>query len=368
MKSLLKIGIIHPNFDVIGGAEQTTISLLNALTNTRHNITLYTTTKSINIPDKIKICHVNKKSFPVGWNLQRLLDNKKLFKKAENEELLFISSGNLALTKTKKTILVYCHSTFEPELRKIQTKKSGLFSIYHNYIKKQLEIQLQLLQKANVQLITNSSYTKEKIKELFKKESNIIFPPVKIEKNNVENSKKLQVVTIARYSPEKNLEFNLKVMENLNIPYKMFGNAKASSQLRYYNNLLRAVKNKKQVKLFCNLERDLIEKHLGSSKVYFQSSKETFGISVVESIAAGCIPIVPNNTANKESVPIEELRYKENDENDAKKKIEYALKGNFDKHLIELQEYIKKFSEENFQKNIISYLSKFEKTNNNDFK
>ena len=80
----MKIGIIHPNLDIVGGAEQTTISLLNALTKTNHNITLYTTTKSINIPHKIKICHINKNSFPIGWNLQRLLDIKKTNIKNEN--------------------------------------------------------------------------------------------------------------------------------------------------------------------------------------------------------------------------------------------------------------------------------------------
>jgi len=91
-------------------------------------------------------------------------------------------------------------------------------------------------------------------------------------------------------------------------------------------------------------------------------------MAVIEGIARGCIPIVPDNTANKETVPIDELRYKENDKNDAKKKVEAAISGDYDKHLKELQQHIKKFSEEIFQKNIISYLSKFEKNNYDSFK
>ncbi|AFS81869.1 hypothetical protein NSED_00285 [Candidatus Nitrosopumilus sediminis] len=92
---------------------------------------------------------------------------------------------------------------------------------------------------------------------------------------------------------------------------------------------------------------------MNNSKVYFHCSNETFGISVVESIAAGCIPIVPNTTAHKETVPKDDLRYKENDENDAKMKIEAALRGDFDKYLHELQEHIKKFSEENFHQSFL---------------
>jgi hypothetical protein len=83
---------------------------------------------------------------------------------------------------------------------------------------------------------------------------------------------------------------------------------------------------------------------------------------------AGCIPIVPDNTANRETVPINELRYKENDKNDAKKKIESALRNDFDKYLLKLQLHAKTFSEENFQKNIINYLSEFEKKNRNNLK
>ncbi len=357
----MKIGIIHPYFDVIGGAEITTISLLDALKDTSHAVTLYTTTKNIKIPSGIEICYVDRTSFPFAWSLQRILEIRKLFKKTKNEDLLFIASGNLVLTNTKKTVIIHCHSTFESELKNSQKKYSGYHAIYHNYIKKQLENQLKLLKKSTVHLVIDSNYAKEKISDLFKKEGEVIFPPVKIKENKIKNIEKTGIITIARFSPEKNLNFNLNVMKNIEAPYKIFGNAVFSTQTNYYEQILNISKTKKHIELFCNVDRNLIENYLNSSKVYFQSSIEVFGISVIEGIMAGCIPIVPNNSGNKETVPIEELRYKENDVNDAKIKIVKALKGDFDKYLIELQEHVKKFSEENFQKNMINYLSKFEK-------
>ena len=38
----MKIGIIHPSFEMIAGAEKTTLSLLEGLKKTNHTTTLYT--------------------------------------------------------------------------------------------------------------------------------------------------------------------------------------------------------------------------------------------------------------------------------------------------------------------------------------
>ena len=77
----------------------------------------------------------------------------------------------------------------------------------------------------------------------------------------------------------------------------------------------------KNVTLLKNIPRNKLVSILNRAKVYFHCSRETFGISIIEGIAAGCIPIVPDNSAHKETVPFEELRYRENDANDAKNKI-----------------------------------------------
>ena len=61
--------------------------------------------------------------------------------------------------------------------------------------------------------------------------------------------------------------------------------------------------NYKKIHLLKNMERSYLVEKMNTSKVYFHCSKETFGISIVESISAGCIPIVPNNSAHKETVP-----------------------------------------------------------------
>ena len=361
----MKIGVIHPFLDILGGAEQTTYSLLDVLKDSkRHKVTLYTTTPNIVIPNQIRVTCIKKNTFPVGWRLQRILEVKKIFKKAKDEDILFVSSGGLTLEDVKNPVVVYCHSTFEIPQNSGKNNSVNLSRIYHDRIERYRRDQLKILEKPSVHLIANSNYTKEKIKEMFGTESKVIFPPIRINQNKLKDQKRTGVITVARFSPEKNLEFNLNVAKKINATYKIFGNAKFATQLNYYNHLLKKIETQEQINFFCNVDRKTIEDSLYASKVYFQSSKETFGIAVIEGIMAGCIPIVPDNTANKETVPIADLRYHEDDAKDAQEHVKHALNGDFDIYLDELQANAEKFSEAQFQKNIMEYLDEFEKTMN----
>ena len=271
----------------------------------------------------------------------------------------------MLLEDTKNPVIIYCHSTLNPAQKNLKTGNSAILSrIYHNYIKKHQRDQLEILDRSSVHLIANSNYTKEKIKETLGKESRVIFPPIKMEQNKRKDEKRTGVITVARFSPEKNLEFSLNAVGKMDTTYKVFGNAKLAVQFSHYNYLLEKSKNKKQITFFCNADRKLIEDSLCESKVYFQSSEETFGISVIEGIRAGCIPIVPDNTANKETVPISDLRYREDDTKDAEEHVRRALNGDFDRYLGELQVNAEEFSEARFQKDVMEYLDGFEKTMN----
>jgi len=324
----MKIGIIHQSLDVIGGSEQITLSLLDMLGETEFEVTLYTTSKDVKIPDGVKKKIVKRRSFPIGWKLQRILEINSLFDAAKNEDLILVMGGNLAISKVKKPTLIFCNSNFETEINYVKSKSFGIFRAYHSFVKKQIQGQLELLKSPLVKIIANSIYTKEKIKGSIGKNSIVIYPPVRLEKMDPKESKK-GIITVARYSPEKNLEFAVNVLREMNVQCKIFGSASYKTQFEIYNSLLKLAKGK-NIKLFCNEKREFIEKSLYQAKVYFQSSKETFGISVVEGIMAGCIPIVPDNSAHKETVPFKELRYKENDVEDAKNKIQSAINGEFD--------------------------------------
>ncbi|MDE2588244.1 MAG: glycosyltransferase [Patescibacteria group bacterium] len=208
------------------------------------------------------------------------------------------------------------------------------------------------MQGDKIKLISNSNYTRKIIKDLTQKDSAVIYPPVDIKKFSkwFDHPKENKIITLSRFSPEKNLKFAIQVIKSGNYEYELIGNAKFESQVGLYNELKNTT-DSTNISIYCNLSNMEIEKLLGSAKVYFHPSKETFGISVVEAISAGCIPIVPDDFAFVETVPVDILRFK--DKEDANNKIKNALEGKYDHLRTMLKQHIEKFSVENFQKELL---------------
>ena len=357
----MNIGIVHPFLDLLGGAEQTTKHLVQGLDNCGYKITLYTLTDScVDIGSNIK--HLKKRLFPSNRILFRIYNVNHIFKTIKDQDIIILSSGDLTIPSIpfEKDLIIYCHSTFEFESRNRQNKVQNKLNIYKRIIKNHVSKRVDQLNTSHFTYIANSIYTKNKLKELFNIDSRVIYPPV--DYAAIHNTQRTNVITIARYSPEKNLEFNIQVMKDTQFAhntYQIIGNSNILYQQKYFEQLKEMSQNHTHVHLLLNISRERLEDKLNSAKVYFSTSKETFGVSVVESIMAGCIPIVPDNTANIETVPIPELRYPEDDIGMARKKIKCAISGEYDKYLPKLQEHVKQFTPDNFIKNISQYIKNY---------
>ena len=354
----MRIGIIHPFFDVMGGAEHTTLSLIEKLKSTQNIITLYTVEPpTISETENFKFHLIKKMSLPTLWRYQRMKEVKKIFNESQNNDIVIVMGGGLLLEKTNANkMLIYCHSTFTEEDNFSRASFSGVKGIYSRILQNNVKNSISSMSDKNVRLVTNSEYTRNEIKKRFDKDSTVIYPPVNIDKflKSFDIMKQKNVITISRYSPEKKLEDAIDITKSSGLSYILIGNAKYSSQLRLFK-MLKSRSDQSNISLHCNLSYPETEKLLVSSKVYFHTSKETFGISVIESIAAGCIPIVPDNSAHKETVPFEELRY--NGKDDAVQKLQNAMSGKYDHLRNDLKNHIQKFSAESFQKKMLEQIN-----------
>lgn len=343
---------------MLGGAEITTIHLLRALKETNNFITLYTVNPpQIQEAQNFKIHTIPFHSFPLFWKYQRIKEEKQLFQDSNSEDVIFVGSGGLTLHESKtKKMIVYCHSTFEGEYKFAHGKVSGIKSAYQKIIQKEMKKSLQVMQDPKVKMITNSKYTSQLILKLFQKESIVIYPPVDITRYSkwTDHPKEHKILVLSRYSPEKNLEFVIDTVKDLDTSCKIIGTAKFKLQIELYEKLNKI--KSRNVELLCNVSKDEIDRSISSTKVYFHPSKETFGISVVESIAAGCVPIVPDNSAHKETVPFGNLRYKPDDPKDARDHVVKAINGDFDEYIPKLQQHIKIFDVSNFKKKVVEQI------------
>lgn len=353
----MNIGVIHGFVGGGGGTEKTLHAILDVLENSKHAVTLYTFSKPTIKSNKIKIKSVLPISIPSFGLYQRAMESN-LISKAKNEDLLIQASGGLGIpVNPSQKIIVYCHSDFANELENTATKYKGLWSLYYKSYYSMIKKFIENIGDKRIHPVSNSKYVHDSIKSKFGKDSEIVYPPVNLTEFSPKN-KEDRIVTIGRFSEEKNLEFGINVMKEINCKYDIIGNTKTKSNILYYDKLDSKIKkeNIKNINLLKNISRNELVNTVNKAKVYFHCSSETFGISVVESIAAGCIPIVPDNSAHKETVPFEELRYKENDNNDAKNKIQRAISGEFDYLKKPLQELTEKFSQDHFQKSILQII------------
>ncbi len=335
----------------------TSLSLIDALVTKNIQTTLYCVKPpEIKESQYFSIHRIKQKKIPMFWRLQKMMEVKQLFNLVSSSDILFVMSGGLTMEKsTAKKIYVYCNSSFSLETKFVEREFYGIKGIYFKRIQNNFKKSLKYLKNENIELISNSDFTRKEIEKNLGIKSDIIYPPVDINKflkvQNIKKEKK--IVTISRFSIEKNLENVIEIFNKMNFPCELIGNAKHKSQFKVLDQL--QAKKRKNVKIYNNISKIKIPQLLLSAKAYLHTSKETFGISVVESIAAGCIPIVPDNSAHKETVPFEELRYKNNE--DAVKKINDVMEGKFDDFLPKLSVHIKKFSKEIFQKNIIELIN-----------
>ena len=358
----MKIGIIHGFVGGGGGTEKTLLSIIESLSERGHNITLYTVSKpSIEISG-IRIISSLPFRLPILGLYQRYLESK-LIEKAKDVDIIIQASGGLVLPQeNNKKIIIYCHHDFQNETKKDTTKYKGLWSWYYKpyYLLSQKFI--KHIADKNIVLISNSKFIQDSIKKKFSKNSVIIYPPVDLEIFQNDVKKEQSVITISRYSQEKNLEFAVDVLRDFDAKYTIIGNTRSKVNELYFENLKTKVKNSKaEILLLKNVERSTVIESLKKSKVYFHASPETFGISVVESIAAGCVPIVPNNSAHEETVPIQELRYDQNNKKEAQEKVKKALAGNYDELIKPLRESIKSYDKNVFKKSFSSFVENIQK-------
>ncbi|GEM_PF-199079 len=240
--------------------------------------------------------------------------------------------------KSKSPIrITYCHYPLVPQFIKekdysLLEKFFDSFNEFPQKIKdmiagKMLERYNQMMN--NTFILTNSKFSKQAIEKIYginNVEATIIYPPVDIDKfkifcngSNKNTNKLLQkyhntILVISRITPDKNIENAIEIGKNLkekeNVDYynmTIVGNTNSDNQdyLEKLDNLINKYDLKDNIKIKPNVPFDELQKLVQKSSIYIHPTPgEPFGISIVEAMSAGLIPIAPNVGGDAEFVPL----------------------------------------------------------------
>src|ERR671911_151755 len=167
----------------------------------------------------------------------------------------------------------------------------------------------------NTLVLTNSEYTRKAIFNAFSVDAKILYPPVDVdifrEAALDSNQREDMVIVISRIAPDKQIENAIEVartMQSRGIGKGMIiaGNLHLYDH-EYYQKLKNMIADydlPDYISLQTNISFNKLLQLMQLAKVYFHPRiDEHFGISIVEAMASGLVPVVSNIGGHTEFVP-----------------------------------------------------------------
>lgn len=127
--------------------------------------------------------------------------------------------------------------------------------------------------------VANSETVKQRIKKYYRKEADVIYPPVDTHRFNVSNKPKEYFLTGGRLVAYKRYDMVIEAANKTGLPLKIFGSGPVEEDLKKMAGpnikFLGRVDDKTQAELYAN------------ARAFIHPQEEDFGITPVESMAAG---------------------------------------------------------------------------------
>lgn len=215
-------------------------------------------------------------------------------------------------------------------------------------------------------LLANSRFTAKAIKEFSEIDAEVLYPPVpstfflRDSLSLDEKSRGNLVVTVSRFGPGKGLEATpyIASLTDKNIRFVMIGVVHDRNVLQSVLGSIKKLGLTDRVKVLTNVSREDVKNILNSAKIYLHTTvREHFGISIVEGMAMGCLPLVHNSGGVKEYVP-KDFRYE--NARDAAQKIDKAVYDWSPSKAKEMMRIAERFSEDNFCSEFVKIFEQYE--------
>jgi glycosyltransferase involved in cell wall biosynthesis len=367
------VNMIHINLNARGGSERLALATIRALKEVNDmdiDIDLTTLQK----PDVHKIggtygrtglmavCNINRVNVIPSIENVHLKKNYDLIINTHGDMFPFSQKGF-----SKDNVITYCHFPLAKYLIDVENEEYSRL-IYGQRFSDIVEYKKHLHSARNAYIdmiknstvLTNSEYSRKAIHKTFAIDSTVVSPPVDVDlfrkavlfsSTNVRDD---TILVISRFHPSKKVENAIRLAEllkqnGIGRNMKIVGNL-SPHMIGYYTYLKQMVQDQHlsdYVTFQVNVSFNKLLSLMCESKVYFHPLPgEPFGISTVEAMSAGLIPVVPNLGGHTEFVP---LRYQFRTFIEAVESVAIAMDASFSER-IRISDSVRRFSTSNYIK------------------
>ncbi|MDQ3967589.1 MAG: glycosyltransferase family 4 protein [Thermoproteota archaeon] len=213
-------------------------------------------------------------------------------------------------------------------------------------------------------ILTNSEFSRKAIREaLGDVRPYVLYPPVDTERfshaySRPINCREVKVLVVSRFSPEKQIENAIKVAHLLHgsIKFQIVGSLTPANR-PYFRTLQQMIGTyglSQTVTLTPNASNEELLDAMSKSTVYLHTMiGEHFGVSIIEAMSAGLVPIVPAYGGCSEIVPTE---YQYHSLQEAADYIAKNTKYPDDEKRVQMHKISRQFSPDNFRNVMKQYI------------
>jgi alpha-1,2-mannosyltransferase len=362
------VGVFCPSLHNYGGGEFVTVAIANTLAQNSYNVTLYTT-KQVD-PKAVKnffgeTLHPKIKAVtqPTSLNVKGLAGfYQTVFRSyiAKSKTAIFVDPySNCVFPWTNVCYIHY------PTLNHYvyRTRFPYLLSPHHTEVGAlpQVFLEKNLASYDDKLVLANSRYTAAEIKAFSGKNVQVLYPPFTSSiQNRSTQSKQDLVVTTSRFEQNKKLETIPVIAQKTasNIQFAVIGRLYDKATLESLQKQVKKLGLTGRVQFYPDLPAEQKLQMLAAAKVYLHTMVgEHFGISIVEAMASGCIPVSHNSGGMVEFVPSQN-RYETIEQ--AAEKIDAEIVGWSNGKTVEPKRIAEQFSIKNFSFRFMKLFSEYE--------
>ena len=296
----MRIAVVHHSLNSCGGGERLCLNVMEALRGEGHEILLATTERTdwsrverafgrrFKPDEEVCLLPVKLRAFGI---YQRMATGFLVHRLHEKADLVINTHGDMVAAPCHITYVHYPTFALLEQARDVRVKyRKNFFWRFYFAPYQMAQVRLWRFYMERTLILTNSRFSKDVIKEKVGRDAIVIYPPVDIRAFRPGEKEPL-VLTVGRFTWEKRLDLVPRIAEL--VPEARF--VIAGSTAIGSGDIIRRIERygAENVEVRTDISFDELRELYARAKIYLHvMAAEHFGISVVEGMASGCVPVV----------------------------------------------------------------------------